>query len=97
MKELEIELKTLSGWNRFLRYNGVSIIWFTMEICPPCGKIEPHLEELEKEYARSDAPVHFAVIDINAIPDKSREYKVSAAPALFFFIAGEESGERITG
>jgi len=90
-------VKTQAAFDKAIEANGVVLVDFYMSWCNPCGKLKPILAEIEKEYAEQQKPLSMITLEIDDIPDMSRKYKVSAVPALFFFVNGKESGKKIVG
>lgn len=90
-------MKTEAHWNKAMEFDGVSVVDFYMSYCPPCQKLKPILEELEKEYHDANAKIMFSKIEVDTLPNKTRRFHVDAAPSLFFFINGIESGRKIVG
>lgn len=71
--------------------DGVVIVEFGAEWCPPCRLIEPVLAELS---ARHDVSV--VAVDTDASPDLARAYDVMSVPTLIFFVDGR-AVRRIVG
>ena len=90
-------LKTMVAWEQAISYDGVTLVDFYMNWCLPCQKLAPVLDELEKEYTSAGQKLKMVKIEVDDIPNLSRRFKVSAAPSLFLFIRGKESGTRMIG
>ena len=64
--------------------DGVVIVEFGAEWCPPCRVIEPVLTELAERHA----DVSVVAIDTDASPELAASYDVMSVPTLIFFVAG---------
>jgi thioredoxin 1 len=64
---------------------GVVLLEFSAEWCPPCRMLEPIVERLAAE-----APdLTVLRIDVDAAPELARSYDVMSFPTLMFFVGGE--------
>jgi thioredoxin-like negative regulator of GroEL len=77
--------------------NGLHVLYFHMECCMPCGKVEPMLEHIEVA-ARKQAPAaRFLSIDVDEVPALMNQFKVAAAPCIIFTRGKVQEGKRIVG
>jgi len=71
---------------------GIVLVDFTAEWCPPCRMLDPIVDQLAAE-----APdVTLVRVDIDATPELTREYDVMSFPTLLFFVGGRPA-HRLVG
>jgi thioredoxin 1 len=72
---------------------GLVMVDFTASWCPPCRILAPIVEQLAADHA---GRLSVAMLDMDANPATVAACRVSAAPTLLYFRAGEVVG-RIVG
>ncbi len=73
--------------------DGVALVDFWAEWCPPCRMVAPTVEELAGEYA---GKAKIAKLDTDANRDTAAKFGVTAIPTLIVFKGGEPA-QRFTG
>lgn len=67
--------------------DGVVVLDFFQETCPPCHALEPRLESFARRH-RGD--LELKQVDIDANPETPQRFGVMSIPTLLFFRHGEE-------
>ena len=65
--------------------DGIVLLDFTAEWCPPCRQLAPVLDQLDAE--TSDLTV--LTVDVDTAPELAVEYDVMSFPTMLFFVDGE--------
>jgi thioredoxin 1 len=73
--------------------DGVALVDFWAEWCPPCQMIAPVIEELAGEY---QGKAKIGKLDVDANRDTSGKFGITAIPSLVVFKGGE-AVKRFTG
>lgn len=70
--------------------NGLPVIVdFSAEWCPPCRQLKPIFADLKTEF---EGKVDFVTVNVDSVPDLSREYNIESIPALIYL---NEDGKEI--
>lgn len=72
--------------------NGVTIVDFYAEWCPPCRKFGPVFEQVAKEMSGT---LTFAKANVDSIPKNSKKYQVASIPCIILFKDGKEVKRRV--
>ena len=62
------------------------MVKFTAEWCPPCKRLHPLLEEVEKEV---EGKAQVVALDIDDDPELASAYKVKSIPTMIVFKGGQ--------
>ncbi|CAL9202260.1 unnamed protein product [Musa hybrid cultivar] len=80
------------NWESHSQTNKLMVIDFSASWCGPCRFVEPAFKAMAAQY--SDAV--FVKIDVDEIPEVSKQWKVQAMPTFVLVKGGQEVG-RIVG
>ncbi|CAL9767498.1 unnamed protein product [Musa acuminata subsp. burmannicoides] len=80
------------NWESHSQTNKLMVIDFSASWCGPCRFVEPAFKAMATQY--SDAV--FVKIDVDEIPEVSKQWKVQAMPTFVLVKGGQEVG-RIVG
>ncbi|XP_042422580.1 thioredoxin H2-1-like [Zingiber officinale] len=80
------------NWQAHSQTNKLMVIDFSASWCGPCRMIEPVFREMSNQY--TDAV--FLKIDVDELPEVSKQWKVLAMPTFLLVKGGKEVG-RIVG
>lgn len=69
-----------------LEADGLIMVDFWAEWCPPCRALTPMLEQLDKEHGDK---VTVAKLNVDENPEISQKYRVMGIPTVKFFLNGE--------
>lgn len=75
------------------RGQGLALVDFTADWCPPCRILAPHIDALARECL---ANVVVAKVDVDDQPDLASRFGVLSLPTLLFFRGGQVV-DRIVG
>ena len=65
---------------------GLALVDFTADWCPPCRVLAPHVEAIAREFAGS---VEVVKVNVDDQPALASRFGVRSMPTLLFFRAGE--------
>jgi thioredoxin 1 len=71
---------------------GIVLVDFSAEWCPPCRMLDPVVEQLAAE----SPDVTLVRVDVDASPALTREHDVMSFPTLIFFVDGRPA-QRLVG
>lgn len=69
-----------------------TILYFTADWCQPCKKVNPIVEELNREYV----PGMFQMIDVDIEKEMAKSFELKSVPTFVLFENGNEIN-RLTG
>ena len=75
------------------RGQGLAMVDFTADWCPPCRAIAPHVESVAREFA---SKLLVAKINVDDHPELSSRFGVLGIPVIIFFRDGQ-AVDRIVG
>jgi thioredoxin 1 len=81
-----LDIESEEEFEEILEENEKVIVDFWAEWCGPCKSIAPHYEDLSEDHE----DMIFAKLEVEKVPEVSKEYKVSSIPT---FVAFEEEEE----
>ncbi len=93
MAENVIELTDANFESEVEQDDGVCLVDFWAEWCPPCRMVAPTVEELASEY---EGKAKVAKLDTDANRDTAAKFGITAIPTLIVFKGGEVA-KRFTG
>src|SRR5699024_12746916 len=83
---IALELNDNNLYELDLKYDKPVLVDFWAELCGPCRKVGPVVEEIAKEY---DGKAIVGKVDVDSNPDISVKFGIRNIPALLFFKNGE--------
>jgi len=93
MAENVVELTDANFETEVEQADGVCLVDFWAEWCPPCRMVAPTVEELAGEYA---GKAKVGKVDTDANRDTAAKFGITAIPTLIVFKGGELA-KRFTG
>jgi len=93
MAENVLELTDDNFATEIEQADGVALVDFWAEWCPPCQMIGPIIEELAQEY---QGKAKIGKVDVDANRDTAGKFGITAIPSLIVFKGGE-AVKRFTG
>jgi thioredoxin 1 len=93
MAENVVELTDANFESEVEQADGVCLVDFWAEWCPPCRMVAPTVEELAGEY---EGKVKVGKLDTDANRDTAAKFGITAIPTLIVFKGGEVA-KRFTG
>jgi thioredoxin 1 len=83
-------LNRIEGEEQFaaevLRAEGLVVVDFYQDGCPPCSRLAPVLSELQQELGPQ---VHFRAVDVRTNGTLAEKYQVQATPTVLLFHTGQ--------
>jgi thioredoxin 1 len=84
---------TAENWEaEVLAAEGVVLVDFWADWCPPCRKLSPLVDELAQEYA---GRVKVGKLDVDGSPDVASRYGITSIPSLLVFRDGQLVAQRV--
>lgn len=85
-------IETADGFKETIAKNPVVVVDWFATWCGPCKLIAPQIAK----WSQSIPSIHFAKVDVDALPDLAQEYSVRAMPTFHIFKDGEKVDEYVS-
>ncbi|KAG8167954.1 hypothetical protein KVR01_003643 [Diaporthe batatas] len=85
-------IESASAFKETIASNPVVVVDWFATWCGPCKLIAPQIAK----WSQSMPAIHFAKVDVDALPDLAQEYSVRAMPTFHIFKDGEKVDEYVS-